>query len=156
MILQTATGARQGADIIRHRARIQALQAERELPQGERREHAVIDPEIQHATNDLDAQQRLQDSTTTAVRRAGELLGYLITHATKPGSEPNNLLRRLQETKHRKGKCFDNSDINMLQELGYNSIPYNRALYILNLDRQTHHNNNNSFKNGYETSQHTR
>ena len=98
MVLQTAAGARQGAEIIRHRARIQALQDERALPQAERREHGVIDPEIQQATNDLNAQQLLQDATTTAVRRAGELFGYLIMHATKPGSEPNNLLRRLQRT----------------------------------------------------------
>ena len=44
------------------------------------------------------AQQVLQDATTTAARRAGELFGYLIMHATKPGSEPNNLLRQLQRT----------------------------------------------------------
>ena len=53
------------------------------------------------------------------------------------------------------GKCFDNSDINMLQELGYNSTPYYRALYILNNDVQRHH-NNDSFRNGHKTSQHTR
>ena len=98
MVLQTAAGARQGAEIVRHQARTQALQAERELPQEEHREHAVIDPEIQQANNDLDAQQRLQDATTTAARRAGELFGYLIMRATKPGSEPNNLLRRLRRT----------------------------------------------------------
>ena len=44
MVLQTATEARQGAEILRHRARTQALQTERELPQGDRREHAVIAP----------------------------------------------------------------------------------------------------------------
>ena len=98
MVLQTAAGARQNAEILRHRARIQALRAERELPQDERREHAAIDEDIQNANNDLNAQQALQDATTTAVRRAGELFGYLIMHATKPGSEPNNLLRRLQRT----------------------------------------------------------
>ena len=53
------------------------------------------------------------------------------------------------------GKCFDNSDINMQQEPVYNSTPCYRASYILNLDGQKHH-NNNSFKNGYKTSQHTR
>ena len=96
MVLQTAAGARQNAEILRHRARTQALRTERELPQEERREHAAI----QNANNDLNAQQALQDATTTAVtvRRAGELFGYLIMHATKPGSEPNNLLRRLQRT----------------------------------------------------------
>ena len=35
----------------------QALQVERELPQEKRREHGVTDPEIQQATNDLNAQQ---------------------------------------------------------------------------------------------------
>ena len=35
MVLQTAAGTRQGAEIIRRRARIQALQVERELPQDE-------------------------------------------------------------------------------------------------------------------------
>ena len=43
------------------------------------------------------------------------------------------------------GKCFDNSDINMPQDLAYNSTPCYRALYI-HLDRQRHH-NNSSFKN---------
>ena len=56
------------------------------LPPAERRDLAVIDTEIQQATNDLDAQRLLQDATTTQVRRAGELFGYLIMHATKPGS----------------------------------------------------------------------
>ena len=53
------------------------------------------------------------------------------------------------------GKCFDNSVINMLQELGCSSTPYSRALYILNLDGQRRH-NDNSFRNGCRTSQHTR
>ena len=86
MVLQTAAGARQNVEILRHRARIQALQAERELPQDDRREHAVIDGDIQNANNDLNAQQALQDATTAAVRRAGEPFGDLIMHATKPGS----------------------------------------------------------------------
>ena len=98
MVLQAAAGARQNAEILRHRARIQALQAERDLPQGDRREHAIIDGDIQQANNDIAAQQLLQDATTTAARRAGELFGYLIMHATKPGTEPNNLIRRLQRT----------------------------------------------------------
>ena len=98
MVLRTEAGTRQGADIIRLRTRIQKRQDERALPLAERREHGIIDPEIQQATNDLNAQQVLQDATTTAVPRAGELFGYLITHATKAGSEPNNLLRRLQRT----------------------------------------------------------
>ena len=42
------------------------------------------------------------------------------------------------------GKCFDNFDINMLQELVYNNTPYYSALYIHNLDGQRHHNNNNN------------
>ena len=53
------------------------------------------------------------------------------------------------------GKCFDNFDINMLQELVYSSTPYYRALYIHNLDGQRHRNNNN-FRSGYKMSQHTR
>ena len=73
MVLQTAAGARQNAEILRHRARIHALQVEREIPQDDRREHATIDGDIQQANNDLNAQQALQDATTTAVRRAGEL-----------------------------------------------------------------------------------
>ena len=83
MVLQTAAGARQSAEILRHRARIQVLQAEGKLPQDDRREHAAIDGDIQQTNNDLNAQQALQDVTTTAVRRAGELFGYLIMHATK-------------------------------------------------------------------------
>ena len=155
MVLQTAAGARQGAEILRHRARIQALQIERELPQDERREHGVIDGEIQQATNDLNAQQLLQDATTTAVRRAGELFGYLIMHATKPGSEPNNLLRRLQRT---------NVGWEMFRQLRHQYAAGARVqqytllqgiVHPQNLDGQRHH-NNNSFRNGYKTSQHTR
>ena len=98
MVLRTEAGARQGAEILRLRAARQELREERALPPADHRDLGVIDGEIQQATNDLGAQQLLQDATTTQVRRAGELFGYLIMHATKPGSEPNNLLRRLQRT----------------------------------------------------------
>ena len=91
-------GARQGAEILRLRARLQELRDERALPPADRRDLGVIDGDTQQDNNHLNAQQVLQDATTTAVRRAGELFGYLIMHATKPGSEPNNLLRRLQWT----------------------------------------------------------
>ena len=96
-VLRTEAGARQCAEILRLRAHHQELRDERALPPADRRDLGVIDGEIQQDTNDLDAQQRLQDATTT-VRRAGELFGHLIMHATKPGSKPNNLLRRLQRT----------------------------------------------------------
>ena len=98
MVLQTEAGARQGAEILRLRAHLQELRDERALPPAERRDLGVMDGDIQQDNNDLNAQQALQDATTTAVRRAGELFGYLIMHATEPGSEPNNLLRRLQRT----------------------------------------------------------
>ena len=98
MVLQTEAGARQNTEIVRLRTARQELQDECALPPAERRDFAIIDPEIQQVTNDLNAQQVLQDAATAQVRRAGELLGYLIMHATKPGSEPNNLLRRLQRT----------------------------------------------------------
>ena len=42
------------------------------------------------------------------------------------------------------GKCTDSWDINMLQELVYNSTPCYRALCIPNLDGQRHHNNSSS------------
>ena len=38
-------------------------------------------------------------------------------------------------------KCIDNFDINMLQDLVYNSTTCYRALHIINLDGQKHHNN---------------
>ena len=154
MVLQTAAGARQGAEILRHRARIQALQTERELPQDNRREHAVIDGEIQQATNDLNAQQVLQDATTTAVRRAGELFGYLIMHATKPGSEPNNLLRRLQRT---------NIGWEMFRQLRHQYAAGARVQQYTLLQgivhpqpRWTETSQQQQFQNGYKTSQHTR
>ena len=37
------------------------------------------------------------------------------------------------------GRCIDNSDINTLQELVYNSTPCYRALYVHNLVGQRHH-----------------
>ena len=51
MVLQTAAGARQNAEILRHRARIQVLQAERELPRDDRREHAVIEGDMPTTTS---------------------------------------------------------------------------------------------------------
>ena len=53
------------------------------------------------------------------------------------------------------GKCLDNSDINILQELVCNNTSYYRVLYIHNLDGQRHR-NNESFRSGYKTSQLTR
>ena len=78
----------------------QNLRDERATPLGDpaRRDNNVIDNEIRQVNQELNAQQTLQDATTAEVRRAGELLGYFIMHATKPNSEPNNLLRRLQRT----------------------------------------------------------
>ena len=68
VVLRTEAGARQGAELARLRAHLQELREERALPQAERREHAVIDGEIQQDTKDLNAQQVLQDATTAAVR----------------------------------------------------------------------------------------
>ena len=93
MVLHTEAGARQGAELVRLRAARQELREERSLPPADRQDLGVTDGEIQQATNNIDAQQLLQNAATTAVRRAGELFGSLIMHATKPGSEPNNLLR---------------------------------------------------------------
>ena len=76
----------------------QELQDERALPQTERRAHKLIDQEIHQLHKNLNAQQLLQDAVTAQVRRASELLGYLNMHSTKPGSEPNNLLRQLQRS----------------------------------------------------------
>ena len=98
MVLQTKAGTCQNTEILRLRNVRAELQDERALPPAERRDLAVIDPQIQQVTNDLNAQQVLQDAATTQVRCGGELFGYLIMHATKPGSEPNNLLRPLQRT----------------------------------------------------------
>ena len=47
MVLHTEAGARQGAEIIRLRNAHQELRDERALPPAERRDLAVIDPEIQ-------------------------------------------------------------------------------------------------------------
>ena len=103
------------------RARIQALQAERELPQDDRREHAIIDGDIQHANNDLNAQQALQDATTSSSTSMQEN-----SSATSSCMLPNQVAIRttyfddfIQPTSD--GKCFDNSDINMLQELVYST-----------------------------------
>ena len=98
MVLQTEAGAQQRAETARIRVSRQELQNERALPQADRRAHNIIDQEIQQLNDDLDTQQQLQDAVAARVRRSGELLGCLIMHSTKPGSEPTNLLRRLQQT----------------------------------------------------------
>ena len=53
-----------------------------------RREATIINNDLAQIQNDL----------AVRYRRYGELLGNLITHSTKPNSEPNNLLRLLQLT----------------------------------------------------------
>ena len=100
MLQQTPARHRQRAEIVRLTQACQELRAERAQLLGDpaRRDKNVIDAGIQQLTNDLNAQQALQDATTAAVRRAGELLGSLIMHSTKPNNEPNNLLCRLQRT----------------------------------------------------------
>ena len=155
MALQTAIGRRQQTEIDCLTAARQNLQDEHALRPAApaRRDNADIDRDTQQVTENLNAQQALQDATTTAVRQADELLGYLIMHSTKPNSEPNNLIRRLQRTSV--GKLSDSSDINTPQELAYNGTPCYRASYIHNLDGQRHR-NSSSFKNGYKTSQPTR
>ena len=100
MVQQTPAGRRQHQEIVRLSHARQDLRDERALLQGnpQDRDNNVIDADVQQIANDLNAQRALQDATTAGVRRAGELLGYLIMHSTKPNSEPNNLLRRLQRT----------------------------------------------------------
>ena len=49
-------------------------------------------------TENVMVPRKLSTSGKRSRSRAGELLNYLIMHSTKPGSEPNNLLRRLQRT----------------------------------------------------------
>ena len=95
MVQQTRAGHRQHVTIVRLTQARQDLRDECALPQGDptSQENAVIDIEIQQITQDLVAQQVVQDAATAGVRQAGELLGYLITQATKPNSEPRNLLR---------------------------------------------------------------
>ena len=153
MVLQTEAGGRQGAEIQRLRNARQELEDEFALPPAERQDLAVIDPEIQQVTNDISAQQVLQDATTTQVRRAGELFGYLIMHGTNLVANQTTYFVDFSGPTSA-GKCFDNSDISMLQELVYNSTPCYRALYIHNFDGQRHHNNN--FRSGCTTFRHTR
>ena len=100
MVWQTPAGHRRQLEIVRRTQARQDLRDERAQPLGDpaRRDNSVIDNEMQQVTVDLNAQQALQDATTAGVRRAGELLGNLIMHATKANSEPNNPLRRLQRT----------------------------------------------------------
>ena len=68
MVLQTEAGAQQRAEMNRIRTAREALLEECDLPQAERRAHAVIDQEIQQLNNDLDAQQLLQDGVIQQVR----------------------------------------------------------------------------------------
>ena len=60
MVLQTAAGARQNTEIVRHRARIQALRAERELPQEE------LSRTCSHRRGHPECQQRPQCTTSTS------------------------------------------------------------------------------------------
>ena len=127
MVLQTEAGARQGAELLRLRNRIQELQAERDLPQAERREHAVIDgrdttsqqPTSMHNKyfRMLQLQQYVEQENSSATSSC--MLQNQVANQTTyfdDFSGPTS-----------DGKCFDNSDINMLQELVYNSTPYYRA-----------------------------
>ena len=109
MVQQTPAGRRQHVEFARLTQTRQNLRDERATPQGDpaRRNSADIDQDLQQVQQDLDAQQVLQDATTAGVRRAGELLGYLIMHATKPNV----------------GKCLDNLDVSTLQEFVCNSTP---------------------------------
>ena len=154
MALQTEAGAQQHAKMARVRIAHQEFQDERALPQAERRAHNVIDQEIQQLNNDLDAQQLLQDAVTARVRR---VVNFLVTSSCIQQNQAANQTTYFVDfsdlTPIR--KCFDNSDINMLQELVYNNMPCYRALYIHNLDGQRCH-NDNSFRSGYKTSQHMR
>ena len=141
MVLLTAAGARQDAEIALLTQARQDLRDEQALLPADtaRREDAFAARDLQQTQRDLDAQNVLQDATATAVCRAGELLGYLIVHSTKPNSW--EMLRQLTSVYSRSScttvhRCY-------------------RALYIHNLDGQRHHNNSN-FKNGYKTSLPTR
>ena len=100
MVLQIPAGVRQNAEIVHLTQARQDLRDEQALPpaDAQRRDDALITRDLQQVQRDLDARNVLQDATTAAVRRAGELLGYLIMHSTKPNSESNNLLCRLQRT----------------------------------------------------------
>ena len=100
MVQQTPTRHRQHQETVCLTQARQDLRDELALPPGDpqHRENVVINGDLNQINNDLNAQQTLQDATTTGVRRAGELLGYLITCATKANSEANNLLHRRQQT----------------------------------------------------------
>ena len=100
MVQQTVAGRRRHQETARLTQACQDLRDERALSPGDpqRRGLGVIDGKTQQIINDLNAHRALQDATTAGVRRADELLGYLITHSTKPNSESNNLLRRLRRT----------------------------------------------------------
>ena len=100
MVQQTPAGHQQHLEIVRLTQARQNLRDEHAQPADAPalRADADIDNDLNQINNELTAQQQLQDATTVGVRHAGELLGHLITHATKPNSEPNNRLRRLQRT----------------------------------------------------------
>ena len=76
-------------------------------------------------------------------------------HATKPGSEPNNLLRRLQRTNigwevFRQLRNQYAAGARVQQYTLLQGIVHPQPRWT---ESQRHH-NNNSFKNGYKTSQH--
>ena len=121
MVQSTPAGRRQHIEIAHLTQARQDLKNEHATPQGDpaRRNNAGIDHDLQQVQQDLDAQQVLQDATTAGVRQADELLGYLIMHATKPNSEPNNLLRRLQKTSIGWAMCRQLRHQDAVQELVY-------------------------------------
>ena len=137
----------------------QALRDEQALPPADpaRRENAVIAQDLQQAQRNLDAQYVLQDATTAAVRREGELLGSSPRTRRSPCPARANQTTYFVDFKGPTsvGTCFDNSDIRMQQDVVCSNTPCYRTLCIHNLDGQRHH-NNSSFKNGYKTSLPTR
>ena len=73
----------------------------------------------------------LQDATTTAVRRL--VVEQENSSATSSRMLPNQVASRTIyfvdfKGQTSDGRCFDSLDVNVLQELGYNSTPYYRAI----------------------------
>ena len=103
-VQQTPARHRQHQDIARLTRALQDLRDERaqSADAAACRANADIDHAINQTNNELNAQPLLQDATTARVRRAGELLGCLILHATKP-SETKQPTMSTKANKYRLG-----------------------------------------------------
>ena len=75
----------------------------------------LIDSEIRQVTRDLIAQRALQDATTTAAHRAGELLVTSSCILQSPTANQTTIYFVDFKEQTSVGRCFDNWDINMWQ-----------------------------------------